>query len=238
MKAVILSAGMGRRMKPIIGEDKQKTMVEYSNKPLLQRTIEIIKNHNITDIVIVVHYMKEHIMDHFGNGSKFGVNIEYVVQENPRGGTADAVRCVKEKINDDKFLLIYGDNIFDPEILDEILKKQTHFDGVLCGKQIANPQKFGIMQVDGLHVKKIIEKPEVPPSNLALTGLFVLPKNIFGAIEKTKISTRGEYELTESIQILIDQGLDFGFVMTGSYWYDPRDKEEMEKAGEDIKKSS
>lgn len=237
MKAVILAAGMGTRLRPFIG-DNQKTMVRYSEKPLLQRTVETLREKGFSEIVIVVNYLREQIMDFFGDGSAFGVRIEYVVQENPKGGTADAVRCVRDKVDGDRFLLIYGDNVFDPKILDVLLKKLGHFNGILCGKQVQNPSKYGIMQVDGLHVKKIIEKPEVPPSNLALTGIFVLPTQIFSAIDRTKLSTRGEYELTESIQILIDEGFEFGFLITDSFWMDPRDQEEINTADAFIKESS
>jgi len=237
MKAVILAAGMGTRLRPVIGEN-QKTMVRYSQKPLLQRTVEVLGEKGLKDIIIVVNYMKEQIMEFFGDGSAFGVRIEYVHQQNPKGGTADAVRCVREKIDGNKFVLVYGDNIFDKKIIDALLKKAPHFDGVLCGKTVENPSKFGIMQVDGLHVKRIIEKPEVPPSNLALTGLFVLPKEIFRAIEQTKLSPRGEYELTESIQILIDEGYKFGFQIAEGFWIDPRDQGEMTMADEFLRRSA
>jgi len=237
MKAVILAAGMGTRLRPVIGEN-QKTMVKYSEKPLLQRTVEVLRDKGLRDIVIVVNYMKEQIMEFFGDGSDFGVKIEYVTQENPKGGTADAVKCVRDKISEKSFVLIYGDNIFDKKILDAILKKSAHFDGVLCGKTVANPNKYGIMQVDGFHVKRIIEKPEVPPSNLALTGLFVLPKEIFRAIDGTKLSVRGEYELTDSIQTLIDEGYDFGFQIAEGFWMDPRDQSEIQMADSFLKKSA
>lgn len=238
MKAVILAGGMGTRLKPFIGDGKQKTMLEYSEKPLLQRTVEILRDRGFGEIVMVVSYMKEHVMEFFGDGSDLGVKIDYATQQNPKGGTADAVRYAREKIADDQFLLVYGDNIFDPKILDSILRKKGHFHGVLCGKQVEDPAKFGIMQVDGLHVKKIIEKPEIPPSNLALTGLFVLPSEIFSAIDKTKVSPRGEYELTDSIQILIDKGLNFGFVVAEGFWFDPRNMEEIEKVKILLKESA
>lgn len=237
MKAVILAAGMGTRLRPFIG-DKQKTMLQYSQKPLLQRTVEVLRDKGFKEIVIVVNYLKEQIMEHFGDGSDMGVSIEYVVQDHAKGGTADAVRCVRDKLGEGKFLLIYGDNVFDPNIIDELLKKVHHFDGILCAKQVEDPSKLGVIQIDGLHVKKIIEKPEVPPSNLALTGLFILPKEIFSAIDKTKLSPRGEYELTESIQILIDEGYKFGFVVTGGFWLDPRDQEEIKIADVYLQKSA
>lgn len=238
MKAVVLAAGLGRRMRPIIGEGKQKTMMKYSDKPLLQRNVEILVKMGLKDIVMVVNYMKEDVMGLFGDGSKFGANIEYVVQDNPKGGTADAVKYAKEKVDEDKFVLVYGDNVFDPHILDKVVKHVDGFDGVVCGKEVENPSKFGILELDGDHVKKIIEKPDEPPSNLALTGLFVLPKEIFGAIDRTEMSKRGEYELTDSIQILIDDGKKFGYVVTTEFWFDPRDKEEIEKADEMVKVST
>lgn len=237
MKAVILAAGMGTRLRPFVG-DNQKTMTKYSEKPLLQRTIDVLREKGFKEIVLVVNYMKEQIMEFFGDGSNFGVKIEYAVQQNPKGGTADAVKCVRNKIHDDKFLLIYGDNVFDSAILDALMKKLDHFSGILCGKQVENPSKFGIMQVDGLHVKRIIEKPEVPPSNLALTGLFILPKDIFRAIDETKLSSRGEYELTESIQILINEGYEFGFVIAEGFWLDPRDQNEINMADVFLKELS
>ncbi len=225
MKAVILSAGLSIRMREIKGIDEQKTMIKYSEKPLLQRNIEIIRDNGIKDIIIVVNYMKNVIKNYFGNGEKFNVNIEYVEQENPKKGTANAVLCVESKINNN-FLLIYGDNVFDSKIISNILKIND-CDGVLCVKNLENPKNFGVIKTDGENVKEIIEKPEKIISNLALTGIFILPIEIFESIKKTKISKRGEYELPESIQILINEGFKFKFIEIDNYWFDPRNEEEI-----------
>src|SRR3989304_3137552 len=230
MQAVILAGGVGTRLQPVIGNDQQKTMYQYSDKPLLHRTIEILRDKGIKNIVLVVSYQKEKVMAYFGDGRKFGVRVEYVFQKYPKGGTADAVRYAKEKVNGEKFLLVYGDNVFHENAIDKLLEKGKEFPGVLCGKEGADPSKFGVLQVDGSAVEKIIEKPEVPPSNLLLTGLFVLPKEIFSAIEQTDLSPRGEYELTDSIQILIDKGYKFGYTTAENFWLDPRDKKVIEKA--------
>lgn len=230
MKAVILAAGIGSRLKPIIGSDKSKTMLEYGDQPLLRRTIDALSSRDVKEIVMVVGHLKEKLMGYFGDGSKFGVKIDYVVQENPKGGTADALKQAKEKIKDEKFIVIYGDNIFDYAILDEVLKKENGFDGLLCCKEVDNPQIFGTLEVaDGL-VKKITEKSPNPPSNLALTGIFILPNEIFSAIDETKISPRGELELTESIQILINRGRKISYIVAKSYWIDPSTKEELVRA--------
>lgn len=228
MRAIILAAGMGTRLKPIIGEGKSKTMLEYANQPLLLRTIEALRDRKITEITMVVNYMKEQIMSFFGDGSKFNVKINYAHQENAKGGTADALRYAKN--NDDKFLVIYGDNIFDYRILDELMEMEKNFDGVLCCKEVDNPQMFGVLEIENGLVKRITEKSSSPPSNLALAGIFVLPREIFSAIEETKISPRNEYELTDSIQILINRGKKIGFMRVNGYWLDPASKEDILKA--------
>jgi dTDP-glucose pyrophosphorylase len=233
MKAIILAAGMGTRLRPIIGEGKSKTMLEYAKQPLLLRTIDALRERNITEITMVVNYVKEQIMDFFGDGSKFGVKINYVVQPNAKGGTADALRYAKN--DDEKFLVIYGDNIFDYRILDELMKVEKNFDGVLCCKSVRKPQMFGVLEVENNLVKRITEKSPNPPSNLALAGIFVLPNEIFSAIDETKISPRGEYELTDSIQILINRGRKIGYMRVNGYWLDPASKEDILRAQQLVK---
>lgn len=235
MKAVILAGGMGTRLKPIIGNDRPKVMVEYADKPLLHRTVDILRERDFKEIIIVVSHMKEKIMEYFGDGSDFGIKIDYAVQENPKGGTADAVRAAKGKVGNDKFLLVYGDNVFEPSTIDRLLEMKDHFDGVMCGAVVEDPTKFGVIQTDGYTVKKIWEKPEKPPSNMIMTGLFIMPPQIFSAIEKTGLSKRGEYELTDSIQILIDEGYKIGFISTKGMWMDPNSKEDIDKVSTMLK---
>lgn len=230
MKAVILAGGLGTRLRPIIGNENLKTMIKYSGRPLLHRTVDMLREKGFEEIVFVVSHMRHKIMDYFGDGKNFGVKIEYVFQENPRGGTADAVRCVENKINEEKFLLLYGDNVFDGSSIDKLTNSRFGFDGVLCAKEVENPTKFGILEVDSSLVKKIHEKPQTPPTNLAMTGIFILPRDIFNAIEQTKLSARGEYELTDSIQILIDSGMKIGYCKLPGFWLDPRDKKEIDEA--------
>ncbi len=230
MQAVILAAGLGTRLRPVIGEDTPKVMTKMGNKPLLQYAVENLKKNAIEDMVIVVHHKKEQIMDYFGDGTRFGVKIQYAFQENPKGGTADAVRHAKGKIKEDKFLLVYGDNIFDVDTIDKILKEQSKHDGVIALKKMEDVSKFGVVEVKGNRVIRIVEKPESPASNLVLTGLFVLPSGVFDVIEKLKPSKRNELELTDAIQMLIDDGYDFGSVTVEGFWTDPRDAKELELA--------
>lgn len=230
MQSVILAAGLGTRLRPVIGEDIPKVMKKMKGKPLLQHTVEILKEKGIDSIVLVVSHMKEQIMDFFGDGKKFGLHIDYVNQENPKGGTADAVRYSESKIKDDKFLLVYGDNVFDSKTVDEMLKKQDKYDGVLALKEMEDVSRYGVVEVRGDKVIGIKEKPEKAVSKLVLAGLFVLPSDIFEAIRKTKLSSRNEYELTDAIQILINEGYGFGFVKIEGFWIDPRNKDELDRA--------
>ena len=230
MQAVILAAGLGTRMRPIIGDDTPKVMLRLNGKPLLQYIVEILKKYGIEHIVMVVHHKKEQIMNFFQDGSDFGIRIEYVVQENPKGGTADAVRHAKSKIKCEKFLLVYGDNLFDPAAIGKLMEAQKKHDGILAVKKMDDVSKYGVVETKGDRVVGIVEKPEVAKSNLVLAGLFVLPSAVFGYIEKIKPSKRNEYELTDAIQLLIENNYNVGYVRIEGFWTDPRDAKELELA--------
>jgi len=231
MKAVILAAGAGARLKDLTN-DQPKVMIKIFGKPMLQYLVETLVKKGITDLVVVVSYKKDVITNYFGDGKKFGVKIDYVIQENCKGGTADALRYAKEKINEDKFLLIYGDNIFDPNIIDEMIKESKNCDGVVWGKEVDNPSLYGVLKLDGSKLVKIMEKPKDPPSNLVLAGIFIMPKQIFAAIDETKLSQSGEYYLTDSIHILIKKGLNFNCVRMKEFWKDIGTVKELEQAKE------
>lgn len=225
-EAIIVVAGLGTRLKPVIGEIP-KSMIKYNSRPLLEYILTALRDRGIENFVLVVNFKKEVIVDYFGDGSKFGINIQYVVQENPKGGTADAVSYAKGKVQGQKFFVIYGDNVFDPEILDEILAKVDKYDGVLCGKEMQDVTQYGTFRIEDDLIKEIAEKSSQPPSKIAFTGLMILPRAIFDAIEETKISERGQKELTESITILSKKGLRFGYVASKKFWMDPRNKDDL-----------
>ncbi len=230
MQAVILAAGLGTRLRPVIGEEIPKVMLRLNDKPLLQYTVEILKKYGVDYITIVVQHKKEQIMNFFQDGRDFGVAIEYVVQENPKGGTADAVRYAKNKIKGEKFLLVYGDNLFDPAAIGKLMDAQKKHDGILAVKKMDDVSKYGIVETKGDRVIGIVEKPEVAVSNLVLAGLFVLPSAVFSYIEKIKPSKRNEYELTDAIQLLIENNYNVGYVQIEGFWTDPRDAREIELA--------
>jgi len=230
MKAVILAAGKGTRLLPLT-ENIHKGLLLVGNKPLLEHSINALAENKIKEIFIVVNHRKEDIMKYFGDGSKFGVNIDYQYQENPKGGTADAVRCVKDKIKE-SFILLNGDVFFQPSIIKKLKESYVDCDGLIICKKVKNPQEYGVFKIEKNRIVKIIEKSKNPPSDIANMGIYILPEEIFDAIEKTPLSARGEYELTDSIQILVNEGFDFKPLIVDEYLIDIGRIEDYEKAKE------
>jgi UDP-N-acetylglucosamine diphosphorylase/glucosamine-1-phosphate N-acetyltransferase len=208
LKAVILAAGKGTRMRPLT-ENRPKVMLPLANKPLLEHIILTIKTAGIRDFLIVTGYRKEMIEEHFKDGSKLGVNIEYIEQKMQKG-TADAIASVKNSI-DERFLVTNGDVLAGSSDIKNLLK--TDGDMVIASKRVASPEEYGILYVKGNRVEKIVEKPKSSESDIANSGIYVFSPDIFNAIENTKPSIRGEYEITDSIQQMIDSGKQTGFVL-------------------------
>lgn len=234
MKAVILAGGIGKRLRPIT-ESVPKALVEVNGKPILERIILSLKGNGINEFVIVVSYMKEKITGYFGDGSRFGVKIAYVTQPEQRG-TGDALRYAGPEINENKFLAVYGDLFFDSAIIKEAIAESEKCDGIICVKNVDDPKRFGVLEMEGEKVRRIVEKSDNPPSNLANAGIYVFPREIFGAIEKTGLSPRGEYELTDSVNILIERGMEFHAVRMPETWIDVGNIESLEKARRSVKK--
>jgi bifunctional UDP-N-acetylglucosamine pyrophosphorylase/glucosamine-1-phosphate N-acetyltransferase len=225
MRAVILAAGEGTRLKPITSSIS-KPMIPLAGKPLLEHNILGLKNAGIYELLIIVGYKKELIKGYFKDGQEFGVNIEYITQEEYLG-TAHATGYAKEFVNKDTFLMMYGDIFVDQNVFKEIIKtfEESKADGLISLLEVDNPQNYGIITLDSEnYVKDIIEKPSLDKNvgNLANAGIYIFPSLIFDAIDKTKLSKRNEYELTDSIEILIHSFNKniIGYTMKGIYWND------------------
>ncbi len=226
MKAVILAAGKGKRLMPITSS-RPKPMIPLAGKPILEYTILGLKDAGINEILLIVGYKKEAIREYFGNGQgKFDVKIDYIAQEELLG-TANAVNYAKNFVKDEPFLLTYGDLMIEPKIFKDILEKfkETKIEVLMSLLEVNNPQDYGIVTLksDGF-VEKITEKPlpELNLGNLANAGIYIFDPLIFKAIEKTEKSIRGEYELTDSLEILIHQlnGNILGYIIKDHFWSD------------------
>jgi len=200
LKAVILAAGEGVRMRPLT-YTRPKVMLPIANKPILEHLVIEAKNAGIEEFIFIVGYHDEHIRNYFGNGEKWSVNIEHYSQRRQLG-TADALRMA-EGLVDDKFLVLNGDIVVGRQEIARLMKMN---DTTMCVIEAVNPCDLGVVEVEKGMVVHIHEKMAEPPSCIANTGLYLFTSDIFNAIAKTPESPRGEYELTDSIQIMIDSG--------------------------------
>ncbi|MFX0002580.1 MAG: bifunctional sugar-1-phosphate nucleotidylyltransferase/acetyltransferase [Candidatus Hodarchaeota archaeon] len=226
MKAVILVAGEGKRLRPITSS-RPKPMIPLLGKPLLEHIILGLKNVKIDQILLIVGFKQEKIKEYFEKASKYlKVQIDYITQDEYLG-TAHAAGYAKEFVNDEDFLMMYGDLFVDPTIFRVILQKyrEYNYDGLITLLKVDNPQDYGIIKLNSKHfVEQIIEKPlpEQNAGNLANAGIYVFKNTIFKAIERTQKSIRNEYEFTDSMQILINEfgGKIIGCTINEYFWSD------------------
>ncbi len=222
MKVVIIAAGKGTRMHPFT-LSRPKPLIPVGGKPLIEHTVTALKNCGIKEIIVVIGHLKTQMQNYFENVStqSFQELKITLVEQNDQKGTAHALKFVKEFV-DDMFMLINGDIITSEKNFEEVFNAyHRKTAAVFSLTQVAEPSNFGIvdLDVDG-RIKKIIEKPAVEnaPSNLANAGIYILPPQVFDAVQETPISSRDEYELTDSIQLLIDNGIFF-YGHTLSHWW-------------------
>jgi len=224
VKVVIIAAGKGTRMDPFT-LSRPKPLIPVGGKLLIEHTITALKNCGITEIIVVIGHMKTQIQTYFENESAQSFqDLEItLVEQNEQKGTAHALKFVEEFI-DETFMLVNGDIITSEKNFEEVLNAyERKCAPIFSLTQVDDPSNFGIVDIysDG-RIKKIVEKPdrENAPSNLANAGIYILPNQVFDAVRETSISSRDEYELTDSIQLLIDNGILFYGHTLSQWWID------------------
>ena len=227
MKGVILAGGTGSRLRPIT-HTGPKQLVPVANRPVLEYAVEDLREAGVTEIGVVLgNKGSEEIQALLGDGSGYGVDITYIVQGNPLG-LAHAAGCAREFVGDDDFVMYLGDNILKRGIgeLVESFESGDYAAGIAL-QHVDDPRAFGIADVDaGGSVRRLVEKPDDPPSDLALIGIYVFSPAVFDAIERLEPSWRGELEITDAIQSLLDAGLTIDSHVVEGWWKDtgkPRD---------------
>ena len=213
MKAIILAAGEGSRMRPLTYA-RPKVMLPIANKPILEHLLIEASEAGIEEFIFVVGYKDEQVRDYFGDGEKWGVSIGYANQRKQLG-TADALKMI-EGLVDGNFLVINGDIILNRKDIQKLASKS---DNTLSVIEVKDTRGLGIVELSEGKVVNIYEKEAKPPSRMANAGLYLFTPEVFSAIAMTAKSSRGEYELTDSLQLLMDKGNDITYQKI-SYWLD------------------
>jgi len=226
VKGLILSGGKGTRLRPIT-YTSAKQLVPVANKPVLFRVIEAIKQAGITDIGIVVGDTAPEIKAAVGDGAHWGIEITYIPQEAPLG-LAHAVKISQHFLTNDRFVMFLGDNVIEGGISPLIRQfGQSDWHAQVVLTEVSNPQQFGVAQLENGRIVRLIEKPRDPPSNLALVGIYMFDQNIFEAVNAIAPSWRGELEITDAIQWLVENGYTVYPYIHKGWWIDTGKMEDM-----------
>jgi len=230
VKGLVLSGGKGTRLRPIT-YTSAKQLVPVANKPVLFRVVEAITEAGIDDIGIVVGDTAEEIMKAVGDGSRWDVRITYIEQEDPLG-LAHAVKISEPFLGQDRFVMFLGDNVIQGGISNLIRQFEgSEWNSQIVLKEVGNPQQYGVAELNGEgQILRLVEKPKTPRSNLALVGIYMFDHHVFEAVEGIKPSWRGELEITDAIQWLVDHGHKVYPYVHQGWWIDTGKMEDMLEA--------
>ena len=225
MKALILAGGAGTRLRPIT-HTSAKQLVPVANKPILFYGIEAMVAAGITEIGVIVGDTRTEVMAALGDGSRFGATFTFIPQDAPLG-LAHCVLIAEEFLGADDFVMYLGDNLLEQDLAAFVHAFETARAGTeppaaqILLKQVPDPHRFGIAELDTAgDVVRLVEKPDDPPSDLALVGVYLFDRSINTAVRSITPSPRGELEITDAIQWLLDQGMRVRCELLTGWWID------------------
>jgi len=207
VKAVILAAGRGTRLRPLT-DRCPKPLLPVGGRPLLEWLLLRVREAGVTDVLVVTNYLEDMIKKRFGDGSDLGVDISYVTQREPLG-TADAFKSALGWVGTESFMGLYGDHYVSEGTLKELREAHVEGEVTVTGLRVDDPSQYGAFKLYGDVVTGVVEKPPrgTEPSSYANVGIYVFPEKVFGYIDRTEKSSRGEYEITDTMQLMIDDGV-------------------------------
>ena len=219
MKALIASGGRGTRLRPIT-HTQNKHLIPIANKPILFYAIETVAEAGIKDVAIVHNAESREVPDFVGDGSAWGVKISYIPQVKP-GGLAQVVGLAESFMDGDKFIFYLGDNMVVGGVkrfIDEYDKSGANCFLTLA--KVKDPERFGVPDIKDGRIVGVEEKPNIPKSQYAVSGIYLYDKHIFEAVRSLKPSERGELEISDAHQWLIDNGYKVGYTEITGWWKD------------------
>ncbi|MHB8361930.1 MAG: glucose-1-phosphate thymidylyltransferase [Thermoplasmataceae archaeon] len=220
MKGIILHGGNGTRLRPLTYTDV-KQLLPIAGKPISEYALENLIEVGIKEINIVIGSVGgEEVKKYYGDGKRWNVDITYTYQDSPLG-IAQAIGLTKEFVNNDQFIVFLGDNFLQDgisKLYQDFISK--NYEGMLALVQVKNPSQFGIAEIRDDEIIKLVEKPKNPNSDLAIAGVYFLNADIFEIISNLKPSGRGEYEITEAYQAMVDNGKKIGYSIINGWFKD------------------
>jgi len=229
LKGLVLSGGAGTRLRPIT-HTSAKQLVPVANKPVLFYGLESLRDAGVRDVGIVVGDTHAEIEAAVGDGSQFGLRVTYIRQDAPLG-LAHAVLTAEDFLGDSPFVMYLGDNLLRDGIQDLVAEfRAGDADAMILLQRVPNPQSYGVAELADGRVVRLVEKPAEPTSDLALVGVYMFTPAILAAAKAITPSARGELEITDAIQYLIDQGLRVDPSEVTGWWKDTGKLEDMLEA--------
>ena len=228
-KALLTTGGRGTRLRPLT-HTKNKHLIPIANKPIIHYALEYLAEAEITEVGIVTRGEGIEMKDALGTGEEWGLNLTYIPQESPKG-LAHVVKISESFIGDSPFVFYLGDNIVVGGIkrfLDEFTESESNCHLVLS--EVKDPQRFGVPEIEKDRIIGVEEKPAKPKSNFAVTGIYFYDSNIFQAVNSIKPSKRGELEISDAHQFLLDKGLKITFSEITGWWKDTGKPEDLLEA--------